>query len=52
MPQDDLLERLIRNGPNQFKFSYTELRDLLNEGAQVLLKEPTLLEVYTIFNTF
>ncbi|KAL3994704.1 Calcineurin-like phosphoesterase family protein [Acanthocheilonema viteae] len=42
---DDLLMKLIRNGPKQFSFKFEEIREILLQGAQVFLEEPTLLEV-------
>ncbi|VDK68435.1 unnamed protein product [Litomosoides sigmodontis] len=41
----DLLMKLIINGPRQFSFKFEEIREILLQGAQVFLKEPTLLEV-------
>uniref|UniRef100_A0A8R1TJF2 protein-serine/threonine phosphatase n=1 Tax=Onchocerca volvulus TaxID=6282 RepID=A0A8R1TJF2_ONCVO len=42
---EDLLLKLIRNGPKQFPFKFEEIREILLQGAKVFLEEPTLLEV-------
>ncbi|CAG9530648.1 unnamed protein product [Cercopithifilaria johnstoni] len=41
----DLLTKLIKNGPKQFSFKFEEIREILLQGAQIFLEEPTLLEV-------
>ncbi|VDN06244.1 unnamed protein product [Thelazia callipaeda] len=41
----DLLTKLIKNGPRQYPFKFDELREMLLQGARILIEEPTLLEV-------
>ncbi|CAD5234216.1 unnamed protein product [Bursaphelenchus xylophilus] len=42
---DNLLIRMIQNGPRQFKFGFNELKDLLSRGTDVFAAECSLLDV-------
>ncbi|CAD5229588.1 unnamed protein product [Bursaphelenchus okinawaensis] len=45
VPLDNLLIRMVQNGPRQFKFDYQELKELLEKGTEVFSAECSLLDV-------